>query len=44
MAWFNRGPVWFETEPNPPNASVLQIYRDDTCTWQERWLVRKPGH
>jgi broad specificity phosphatase PhoE len=43
MAWFNRGPVWFETEPNPRNGSVLQIYRDGTCQWQERWLTRKPS-
>jgi broad specificity phosphatase PhoE len=42
MAWLNRGPVWFESEPNPPNASVLQIHRDAAGQWQERWLAPRP--
>jgi broad specificity phosphatase PhoE len=39
MAWFDRAPDWFETEPNPPNASVLLITRDGDGHWTERYLA-----
>ncbi len=39
MAWFDRAPDWFETEPNPPNASVLMINRDEAGNWVERYLA-----
>jgi broad specificity phosphatase PhoE len=39
MAWFDRAPDWFETEPNPPNASVLMIARDEGGRWSERYLA-----
>lgn len=39
MAWFDRPPEWFENEPNPRNASVLLIDRDQRGWWQERYLV-----
>lgn len=38
MAWFDRSPEWFESEPNPHNASVLQIYRGPDGRWTERYL------
>ncbi len=38
MAWFNRGVGWFESEPNPVNASVLRISRDDKNRWIESYL------
>lgn len=38
MAWFDRPPQWFETEPNPRTASVLLIRRDAEGWWQERYL------
>jgi 2,3-bisphosphoglycerate-dependent phosphoglycerate mutase len=38
MAWLNRAPTWFEHEPNPDNASVLRIHRDDHGGWIEHWL------
>jgi broad specificity phosphatase PhoE len=40
MAWFDRLPEWFETEPNPTNTSVLLIDRDEQGRWQERYLFR----
>ena len=39
MAWFNRPVTWFEDEPNPENASVLLIHRDDDGRWTERYLT-----
>ena len=39
MAWFNGSSEWFETEPNPPNASVLVLERDQERKWVERRLV-----
>jgi broad specificity phosphatase PhoE len=39
MAWFNGSSEWFETEPNPPNASVLVLSRDHERKWVERRLV-----
>lgn len=39
MAWFNWSSDWFEEEPNPTNASVLVISRDDEHKWVERRLV-----
>jgi broad specificity phosphatase PhoE len=39
MAWFDRAPDWFETEPNPPTASVLMIERDGNGRWTERYLA-----
>ncbi|MCS6900270.1 MAG: histidine phosphatase family protein [Myxococcales bacterium] len=40
MAWFDRLPEWFETEPNPTTASVLLIERDERGWWQERYLYQ----
>ena len=40
MAWFDRGPEWFEAEPNPTTASVLSIQRDAKGEWQEEYLYR----
>jgi 2,3-bisphosphoglycerate-dependent phosphoglycerate mutase len=42
MTWLNRSVAWFESEPNPPNASVLQIYRDPAGSWTERYLGPGP--
>jgi broad specificity phosphatase PhoE len=39
MNWLNRSVVWFESEPNPGNASVLQIHRQDPSQWTERYLT-----
>jgi len=39
MAWFDRGPEWFEAEPNPSNASVLMISRSLRGQWQEEYLA-----
>lgn len=39
MAWMNLPAEWFETEPNPANASVLQILRDAEGRWSERSLT-----
>ncbi len=39
MAWLNRSVAWFEAEPNPPNASVVQLYRDAKGLWTERCLT-----
>ncbi len=39
MAWFNASSDWFEAEPNPTNASVLVISRDNEHKWVERRLV-----
>ncbi len=41
MAWMNLPAEWFETEPNPANASVLQIVRDDDGRWSERALTAR---
>jgi broad specificity phosphatase PhoE len=38
MAWLDLTVDWFEEEPNPPNASVLQIYREPDGPWRERYL------
>lgn len=38
MAWMNLPAEWFETEPNPANASVLHIARDAEGRWAERHL------
>jgi broad specificity phosphatase PhoE len=38
MAWLNLGVDWFEEEPNPPNASVLQIRRSGARGWVDRYL------
>jgi broad specificity phosphatase PhoE len=38
MAWLNLSVEWFENEPNPANASVLQITRDAGGHWTERYL------
>ena len=38
MAWLNRSVDWFEEEPNPPNASVLLLHRDEEQRWKERYL------
>lgn len=38
MAWFDRSPEWFESEPNPGNASVLHIHRGEDGRWAERYL------
>ncbi len=39
MAWMNLPAEWFETEPNPPNASVVHIARDAEGRWAERLLT-----
>jgi 2,3-bisphosphoglycerate-dependent phosphoglycerate mutase len=40
MAWFNYPVDWFESEPNPQNASVLVIRRDaSTGRWAERYYA-----
>ena len=41
MAWMNLPAEWFETEPNPANASVLQLARDDEGRWSERALTAR---
>ena len=38
MAWFDRPVEWFESEPNPQNASVLQIIRNQAGQWAESYL------
>ena len=38
MAWLDLSVDWFEEEPNPPNASVLQLSRDENGWWRERYL------
>ena len=38
MAWLDLTVDWFEEELNPPNASVLQLYRDARGWWAERYL------
>jgi 2,3-bisphosphoglycerate-dependent phosphoglycerate mutase len=38
MTWFNRSVEWFENEPNPKNASLLQIYKQPSGAWAERYL------
>jgi broad specificity phosphatase PhoE len=38
MAWLNLSVDWFEEEPNPPNASVLLLYRGEDRRWTERYL------
>ena len=40
MAWFDRGPEWFEAEPNPTTASVLSIERNAGGQWQEEYVDR----
>lgn len=40
MAWFDRAPDWFETEPNPTTASVLEIRRGPSGAWEEEYLYR----
>lgn len=40
MAWFDRGPEWFEAEPNPTTASVLAIRRGEGGRWEEEYLYR----
>jgi broad specificity phosphatase PhoE len=44
MAWLNLGVDWFEEEPNPGNASVLLIRRDETRRWIERYLPDGEEH
>jgi broad specificity phosphatase PhoE len=39
MAWMNLPAEWFETEPNPGNASVLRIARETDGRWGEAFLV-----
>jgi len=39
MAWFNSSSDWFESEPNPANASVLVIRRDAENRWVETSIV-----
>ncbi|MFO0757595.1 MAG: histidine phosphatase family protein [Byssovorax sp.] len=44
MAWHNRSPEWFEQEPNPPNTSVLRIYRPEpNAPWTEARLDSIPS-
>jgi broad specificity phosphatase PhoE len=38
MSWLDRTVDWFEEEPNPANASVLELYRDASDRWAERYL------
>jgi broad specificity phosphatase PhoE len=38
MAWLDLSVDWFEEEPNPPNASILLIQRDEKGVWRERYL------
>jgi broad specificity phosphatase PhoE len=38
MAWLNRDVDWFEDEPNPMNASILEIRRDASGRWNDRYL------
>jgi len=38
MSWLDRSVDWFEEEPNPPNASVLIVRRDEEGVWRERYL------
>jgi len=38
MTWLDRSPDWFEEEPNPANASVVVIERDQRGWWADRAL------
>jgi broad specificity phosphatase PhoE len=42
MAWLNLRAEWFEREPNPDNASVLQLTRDASNRWTEKYLTKPP--
>jgi broad specificity phosphatase PhoE len=42
MAWMNLPVEWFETEPNPTNASVLRIAREPDGRWAETLLTPRP--
>jgi 2,3-bisphosphoglycerate-dependent phosphoglycerate mutase len=41
MAWCNRSVEWFESEPNPENASVLVLRRDASRHWADTYLEEK---
>lgn len=41
MAWMNLPVEWFETEPNPTNASVLRITRETDGRWAETFLTQR---
>ena len=38
MAWMNLPAEWFETEPNPANASVVRLARETDGRWAETVL------
>lgn len=43
MAWRNLDVDWFEDEPNPRNASVLLIRRNESGAWHEQYLTESAG-